>query len=74
MSFFEYVTAMDFIAAIAVFFLMHNVLVVIIKMVQVHALMSSSRGYSFSATWNVWIIAICSSVIYWHLFIPGPGV
>lgn len=74
MSFFEYVTAMDFIAAIAVFFLMYNVLALVTKMVQVHALMSSSRGYAFSATWNVWIISICSSVIYWHLFIPSPGV
>lgn len=74
MSFFEYVNAMDFIAAIAVFFLMYNVLVIGCKLIQVHAFISSARGYSFSAKWNIRAGALCAVVIYWHLFIPGPGV
>lgn len=71
---FEYVTLMDFVAAAAVFILFYNLLVIVTKLVQVHALMSSSRGFSFNATNNVLAVSASSVAIYWHLVIPGPGV
>lgn len=74
MSPFEYVQWMDLVAIVAVFFLVYNLLMIVTKLVQVHALMSSARGFSFDASWNVRWTALCSVLIYWHLVIPGPGV
>lgn len=70
---FEYVQMMDIVAAIAIFFLVYNLLVMTTKLVQVHGLIASKRGYSFSATANVYVIAACTMLIYWHLFVPGPN-
>ena len=72
MNLFEYVLWTDLVAAAAVFMVVFNLLVLVTKLVQVHALVAAGSTAKFSATANVWFASIGALLIYWHLLIPGP--
>lgn len=72
MAFFDNVSFFDFIVIGAVFTWVFQLLAIVCKLVQTHALLVTGAATRVRMTAHVWLMSLSSVVIYWHLFVPGP--